>query len=116
MGQSNFTCPFQIDQSQSLEVTISIPSLFCIGLQFSIKGSFAITIINAQGQIFQYVGIDLRFDCFPHGQLYAGLSRKGNSENQFILLPHGLQTKNVVYSEIFLEQYFPLLKVKIRII
>ena len=31
VGQSNFTCPFQIDQSQSLEVTISSPSLFCIG-------------------------------------------------------------------------------------
>ena len=29
--QSNLTCPFQIDQSQSLEVTISSPSLFCIG-------------------------------------------------------------------------------------
>ena len=27
-GQSNFTCPFKIDQSQSLEVTISSPSLF----------------------------------------------------------------------------------------
>ena len=26
--QSNFTCPFQIDQSQSFEVTISSPSLF----------------------------------------------------------------------------------------
>ena len=32
VGQSNFTCPFQIDQSQSLEMTISSPSLFCIGL------------------------------------------------------------------------------------
>ena len=29
---SNFTCSFQIDQSQSLEVTISSPSLFCIGI------------------------------------------------------------------------------------
>ena len=26
-----FTCPFQIDQSQSLEVTNSSPSLFCTG-------------------------------------------------------------------------------------
>ena len=31
VSQSNFICPFQIDQSQSLEVTISSPSLFCIG-------------------------------------------------------------------------------------
>ena len=28
VGQSNFTCPFQIDQSQSLEVTISSASFF----------------------------------------------------------------------------------------
>ena len=61
---------------------------------------FAITINKAQDQTFQNVGIDLRFDCFSHGQLYVGLSRTGNSENQFILLPHGLQTKNVVYTEI----------------
>ena len=33
MSWSNqiFTCPFQIDQLQSLEATISSPSLFCIG-------------------------------------------------------------------------------------
>ena len=31
-----------------------------------------------------------------------------NSENQFILLPHGLQTKNVVYSNILREQYFQM--------
>ena len=69
-------------------------------LQFPIKVSFAITINKAQGQTFQYVGIDLHIDSFSHGQLYVGLSRTGNSENKFILLPHGLQTKNVVYSEI----------------
>ena len=32
VGQSHFTCQFQIDQSQSLEVTTSSPSLFCIGI------------------------------------------------------------------------------------
>ena len=41
---------------------------------------FAITINKAQGQTFQYVGVDLRFDCFSTGQLYVGLSRTGNSE------------------------------------
>ena len=72
-------------------------------LKFPIKVSFAITINKAQGQYvgtFQYVGIDLRVDCFSHGHLYVGLSRTGNSDNKFILLPHGLQTKNVVYSDI----------------
>ena len=56
----------------------------------------------------QYVEIDLRFDCFSHGHLYVGFSRTGSSENQFIWLPHGLQTKNVVYSEILWEQYFKM--------
>ena len=37
MGQSNFTCPFQINQSQSVEVTISSPSLFCIGWEKSLE-------------------------------------------------------------------------------
>ena len=32
VGQSSFTGPFQIDQSQSLEMTNSSPSLFCIGI------------------------------------------------------------------------------------
>ena len=35
VGQSNFSCLFQIDQSQSLDVTISSPSLFCIGNIFN---------------------------------------------------------------------------------
>ena len=65
------------------------------------KVTFAITINKVEGQTFQYVGIDLRFDCFSHGQLYIGLSRTGNSENQFILLPHGLQTKNVFILRFF---------------
>ena len=34
VGQFNFTCPFQIDQSQLLGVTISIPPLFCIGIKY----------------------------------------------------------------------------------
>ena len=81
-----------------LMIPTDLPSQFK-RLQFSIKVSFAITI-KAQGQTFQYVGIDLRVDCFSHEQLYVGLSRTGNSENKFILLSRGLQTKNVVYSEI----------------
>lgn len=69
-------------------------------LQFLIKVSFAITIKKVQGQTFQYVGIDLRSDCFSHGQLYVGLSRTGKPENQFIILPDGFKTINVIYSEV----------------
>lgn len=72
--------------------------LFII-LQFPIKVSFAITINKAQGQTFQYVAINLHSDCFLHGQLYVGLSRTGKPEKQFIILPVGLKTKNVVYSQ-----------------
>lgn len=46
-------------------------------LQFPIKTSFALTINKSQGQTFSLVGIDLRKECFSHGQLYVGLSRVG---------------------------------------
>jgi ATP-dependent DNA helicase PIF1 len=38
-------------------------------LQFPVKVSLAITINKAQGQTFKYVGVDLRTECFSHGQL-----------------------------------------------
>jgi ATP-dependent DNA helicase PIF1 len=69
-------------------------------LQFPIKISFAITINKSQGQTYKYIGLDLREDCFTHGQLYVGLSRSGNAENQFILKPQKNETKNVVYHEV----------------
>lgn len=58
-------------------------------LRFPNKVSFAITISKAQGQIFQYVGTNLRSDCFSNGQLYVGLSRTGKPKNQFIILADG---------------------------
>lgn len=68
-------------------------------LQFPIKLSFAITINKSQGQTYKHVGLDLRQQCFSHGQLYVGLSRTGSSVNQFILITTGNETKNVVYAE-----------------
>ena len=76
-----------------LMIPTDLPSQFK-RFQFPIKVSFVNTINKAQGQTFQYVGIDLRVDCFSHGQLYVGLSRTGNSENKFILLPHGKILRN----------------------
>lgn len=70
-------------------------------LQFPINLAFAITINKAQGQTFKYVGVDLREDCFSHGQLYVGLSRTGSFENQIILLPtNQTTTKNVIFTEV----------------
>lgn len=65
--------------------------------QYSIKVMFAVTIIKTQGQIFQYVGIDLR--SVSHMDSYVGLSRTGKLKNQFIKLPDGLKTKNFIYSK-----------------
>jgi ATP-dependent DNA helicase PIF1 len=69
-------------------------------LQFPIKTCFAMAINKAQGQSFNVVGVDLRNNCFAHGQLYVGLSRIGNASNQFILLPENRSTQNIVYKEI----------------
>ena len=43
--------------------------------QFPIKPAFAMTINKAQGQTYEYVGVDLRREIFDHGQLYVALSR-----------------------------------------
>lgn len=69
-------------------------------LQFPLKLSFVITINKSQGQTFNCVGVDLRSNCFSHGQLYVGLSRTGNPSNQFILLPENNTTQNVIYPEV----------------
>jgi len=44
-------------------------------LQFPLTLAFAIIIEKAQGQTFSTVGVDLRYPCFRHGQLYFALSR-----------------------------------------
>ncbi|CAB3235853.1 unnamed protein product [Arctia plantaginis] len=69
-------------------------------IQFPVKLSFAVTINKSQGQTFKHVGIDLRQDCFSHGQLYVALSRSGCGENQYVLLPQENKTKNVIYAEV----------------
>ncbi|XP_029342191.1 uncharacterized protein LOC115033555 [Acyrthosiphon pisum] len=68
-------------------------------IQFLVKISFTLTINKPQGQTFELVGIDLRKECFTHGQLYVGLSRVGSADNQFILLPQNKTTSNIVYRE-----------------
>ena len=43
-------------------------------LQFPVKLCFAMTINKAQGQSLKVAGVDLRNDCFSHGQLYVACS------------------------------------------
>ncbi|XP_044591373.1 uncharacterized protein LOC123269604 [Cotesia glomerata] len=65
-------------------------------LQFPVKVCYAMTINKAQGQSLKMAGIDLRNDCFSHGQLYVACSRVSSPDNLVILQPIG-KTKNVVY-------------------
>ncbi|XP_044590563.1 ATP-dependent DNA helicase pif1-like [Cotesia glomerata] len=68
-------------------------------LQFPVKVCYAMTINKAQEQSLKMAGIDLRNDCFSHGQLYVACSRVSSPDNLVILQPIG-KTKNVVYKEI----------------
>lgn len=80
--------------------------------QFPIIPAFAVTINKAQGQTYEYVGIDLSEPVFSHGQLYVALSRTKNAKNIKIKVKEStIQgrllkndswfTKNVVFKEVF---------------
>ncbi|KAJ8876613.1 hypothetical protein PR048_021058 [Dryococelus australis] len=56
-------------------------------LQFPLKTSFAITISKSQGQTFSLVGIDLRKECFSHGQLYPDFTNPFNAYIQYSFPP-----------------------------
>lgn len=68
-------------------------------LQFPLKICFAMTINKAQGQSLKLAGIDLREDCFSHGQLYVACSRVSGPESIIFLSPNNT-TKNIVYKEV----------------
>ena len=55
--------------------------------QFPIKVCFAMTINKAQGQSLKMAGVDLREDCFSHGQLYVACSRVSTPDSLVILQP-----------------------------
>ncbi|XP_074106849.1 uncharacterized protein LOC141532417 [Cotesia typhae] len=63
------------------------------------KLCYAMTINKAQGQSLKMVGVDLRGDCFSHGQLYVACSRVSSPDSLIILQPTK-KTKNVVYKEV----------------
>jgi len=44
-------------------------------MQFPVKVCFAMTINKSQGQTLKIAGIDVREDCFSHGQFYVACSR-----------------------------------------
>lgn len=68
-------------------------------MQFPIKVCFAMTINKSQGQTLKIAGIDVREDCFSHGQFYVACSRVSMPGNLVILAPEE-KTSNVVYREV----------------
>lgn len=69
-------------------------------LQFPLKVCFAMTINKSQGQTLKYAGVNLREDCFSHGQFYVACSRVSSPKGLVILVPSEKRTKNIVYKEI----------------
>jgi len=73
--------------------------------QFPVRLCFAITINKLQGQIVEYVGLDLRRPVFTHGQLYVGVSRVTSIWNIKAVWEEReevARSKNVVYNEVLL--------------
>lgn len=64
-----------------------------------IKLCYAMNINKAQGQTLQTVGVDLRNECFSHGQLYVACSRVSSPDGLVILQPER-RIKNIVYTEV----------------
>ena len=75
--------------------------------QFPVRAGYVKTINRAQGSTLNRTGIDLRKDCFAHGQLAVALSRVRNRTDILILTTpekrdenHHAVTTNVVYDEV----------------
>jgi ATP-dependent DNA helicase PIF1 len=64
-------------------------------LQFPIRVCFAMTINMSQEQSLKEAGIDVRQDCFSHGQFHVACSRVSKPSNLVILAPER-KTANVV--------------------
>lgn len=75
-------------------------------LQFPVRLAFALSINKSQGQSVRFVGLDLRYPAFSHGQLYVALSRATSPRRIRYILPEDAvenYTTNVVYPEVLLD-------------
>ena len=73
--------------------------------QFPVRLCFSMTINKSQGQTLKYVGLDLRYPVFTHGQFYVAVSRVTSVENIKAIWDEKDRegkTKNIVYSEVLL--------------
>jgi len=69
-------------------------------LQFPIRLAFAMTINTSQGQSLSVTGIDLRDECFSHGQFYVAMSRAENPKHLYVLADVNNSRKNIVYAQV----------------
>ncbi|XP_014204683.1 uncharacterized protein LOC106636701 [Copidosoma floridanum] len=70
-------------------------------LQFPVKVSFAMTISKSQGQTYNFVGVDLRSNCFSHGQLLRLYSHYKVTETAKVLVAISPSAQIIHTSSIF---------------
>lgn len=68
------------------------------GIQFLISLRFAMTINMSHEETFEKAVVDIRKNCFTHGQLYVVCSRISHSANIVILAKERLAS-NILYKE-----------------
>jgi len=62
---------------------------------------YGMTINKSQGWTYKAVGVDMTDESFTHGMLYVALYRIGSLDCMPLLVREDCQTRNVVYSEVF---------------
>lgn len=69
--------------------------------QFPLAPCYATTFTSSQGLTLDYVGVDLIYPPFNHGQLYTALSRIRTHKDICLRLPpHSTSTYNITYHEL----------------
>lgn len=73
-------------------------------VQFPVRQCFAITSNKAQGQTYEFIGVNMKNNFFAHGQTYVAFSRVGSYKKIKIFQPKSTfnrgYIKNIVFQEI----------------
>uniref|UniRef100_A0A914DAM9 Uncharacterized protein n=1 Tax=Acrobeloides nanus TaxID=290746 RepID=A0A914DAM9_9BILA len=96
-GQEVLIIRYTLETSKNLDFSLTRH-------QFPVKPAFAMTIHKSQGQTFEFVGIDLTYDVFAHGQLYfSRVKRLSALKTRLNPDRPSRTTKNIVYCEILMD-------------